>query len=129
MGQINLPRTSCHLGQEVIQDHQPPGPGIAELVGHFLGAEQRVQRHHHRAQAQGGMIGHHELGTIGEQEGQALTRGQTLAFEGLGQPGRLVRELPVGEDPAEEDQGRGLRGLGRGVEQQPGQGGRGRLHG
>ena len=66
------------------------------------------------------MIGHHELGTIGEQEGQTFTRRQTLAFEGLGQAGRLVRKLPVGEAAAEKYQGRGLGSFGRGVEQQPG---------
>ena len=75
------------------------------------------------------MIGHHELGTVGEQEGQTFARRQTLAFEGLGQAGRLVRKLPVGEAAAEKDQGRGLGSLGRGVEQQPGHGGRDRLHG
>ncbi len=84
MGQVRLSPGLLHLGQEVIQDHQPPGPGIVKLVSQFPGAQERVQRHHHRAQAQGGMVSYHELRTIREQDGQALPWGQALVFESPG---------------------------------------------
>ncbi len=77
----------------MIQNDQMLRPGIAQLVGHLFGAEQRVKRHHHRAQAQGGVISHHELGAVGEKEGQAVARGEPLVLEGPGQPGRLVRQF------------------------------------
>ena len=113
----------------MIQHDQPLRPGIVELVSHLFGAEQGVKRHHHRAQAQSGVISHHELGAVGEKDGQAVARGEPLVLEGPGQPGRLVRQLLVSEDPAEENQGRGLGSLRRGLEQQGGQWGRGRSHG
>ena len=102
--------------------HQALGAGIRQLMGHFLGTEQGIEQHRHRPQAQGGVVGHHQLGAVGEEHRQAFAGGQTQIFESLASPAAWSL-VPVSGGPAEKDQGRGLGGLFRGLQQQPGQGG------
>ena len=82
MGQINLSANFFQPGQKVVQEHQALGAGVGQLMGQFFGAEEGIEHHRHGAQAQGGMVGHHQLGAIGEEDAQAFAGGQTQVLAG-----------------------------------------------
>jgi len=102
VGQIDPGPNFFQPGQKVIQEHQALGPGIRQLMGQFFGAQEGIEHHRHRAQAQGGVVGHHQLGAVGEENTQAVPGGQTQIFQGAGQTGGLGVEFAIRGGPAEK---------------------------
>ena len=78
------------------------GAGVAEVVGHLPGLEQRVHRHHDAAGPQDPVVRHREGQDVGDHDPDPVAGSDAALDEQGREPGTGVIEFGVGEHPLVE---------------------------
>ena len=80
------------------EDHRDPGAGVVPGVGDLTGLEQRIHRHHDRAEPQDRVVDDREVGDVRHQHRHPVTGGDAVAGEQGRQSGGRAVERAVAED-------------------------------
>ena len=95
-------------------------PGVLEEVLQLTGGEQRVERHHHRAQTHERLVDRHEGRDVGQHHGHPVPRAHPAVAQPAGRRGRDLVQFAVGHAGLADPQGHGIRLPGHGGREQLG---------
>ncbi len=110
------------LPQEEGDGDQEAGPGVLELEAQFVLRVEGVQRGDHAPSPQDAVVGHQELGQVGQEQGHPLPRLKAPLLQGPGEAVRVLVDGLIGAFAAEEVGAGSLRGRLRRLGQDPVQG-------
>ena len=85
------------LGLRGGRDEDEPCPGIPEQDGDLIGGQRRVDRHHHRAERQRGVVDHGPLGPVLREDGNPVSRDEAPGVEHRGDLGDSLLHLAISD--------------------------------